>query len=152
MKVRDMFAFGADAMRGYPVRTGLMLLAMAIGVASVVVLTSLGEGARRYVSDQFSSLGSNLLIVLPGQARAQSENDPEREFAPRVVIPRSFPAIVDAPVVPAAEVGDKVTGNELVLGVVVNGEPRAYPINMLTGPQREIINDELGGRAIAATW
>lgn len=49
-------------------RTSLMLLAMAIGVASVVVLTSLGEGARRYVTGQFSSLGSNLLIVLPGRS------------------------------------------------------------------------------------
>jgi hypothetical protein len=34
----------------------------------------------------------------------------------------------------------------------VKGESRADPINMLTGPQREIINDRLGGRAIAATW
>jgi hypothetical protein len=35
---------------------------------------------------------------------------------------------------------------------VVEGKARAYPINMLTGPRREIINDELGGKAIAATW
>jgi hypothetical protein len=49
-------------------------------------------------------------------------------------------------------VKDEVTDNELVLGVVVNGEARAYPINMLTGPSREIINDTLGGTAIAATW
>ena len=41
---------------------------------------------------------------------------------------------------------------ELVLGVAVNGEARAYPINMLTGPSREIVNDTLGGRKIAATW
>jgi hypothetical protein len=45
-----------------------------------------------------------------------------------------------------------VRPNELVLGVVVEGKARAYPINMLTGPRREIINDELGGKAIAATW
>ncbi|MCF8174537.1 MAG: ABC transporter permease [Burkholderiaceae bacterium] len=41
---------------------------MAIGVAAVVVLTSLGDGARRYVVEQFSSLGSNLVIVLPGRS------------------------------------------------------------------------------------
>jgi len=45
-----------------------MLVAMAIGVASVVVLTSLGEGARRYITDEFASLGTNLLIVLPGRS------------------------------------------------------------------------------------
>ena len=63
-----------------------------------------------------------------------------------------FRPIVDAPVITTKQVTDQVTDNELVLGVVVNGEARAYPINMLTGPRREIINDRLGGRAIAATW
>ena len=57
-------------------------------------------------------------------------------------------AIVDAKFLKS----DEVVGNELVLGVVVNGKARAYPINMLTGPAREIINDQLGGAAIAATW
>jgi putative ABC transport system permease protein len=44
-----------------------MMLAMSIGVAAVVVLTALGEGARRYVVNQFASLGTNLVIVLPGR-------------------------------------------------------------------------------------
>jgi len=38
-----------------------------IGVVAVVSLTALGEGARRYVTDQFASLGSGLLIVMPGK-------------------------------------------------------------------------------------
>ncbi len=42
--------------------------------------------------------------------------------------------------------------NELVLSVSIEGQHRAYPINMLTGPRREIINDNLGGKSIAATW
>ncbi len=45
-----------------------MLLAMSIGVAAVVVLTAIGNGARHYVVDQFSSLGTNLVIVVPGRA------------------------------------------------------------------------------------
>ncbi len=36
---------------------------MAIGVAAVVLLTALGEGGRRYVTGEFSALGTNLLIV-----------------------------------------------------------------------------------------
>lgn len=44
-----------------------MLLAMSIGVAAVVVLTSLGESARGYVSDEFASLGTHLLMVSPGR-------------------------------------------------------------------------------------
>jgi len=68
MRNRDIGAFAWGALRGYPARTLLMLTAMAIGVAAVVILTALGEGARRYVADQFSSLGTNLIIVIPGRA------------------------------------------------------------------------------------
>ena len=45
------------------------MLAMAIGVAAVVVLTALGDGARRYVVNEFSSIGTNLVIVLPGRTQ-----------------------------------------------------------------------------------
>jgi putative ABC transport system permease protein len=40
---------------------------VAIGVASVILLTSLGEGARLFVMGEFASLGSNLAIVIPGK-------------------------------------------------------------------------------------
>src|SRR4029077_15662756 len=42
--------------------------------------------------------------------------------------------------------------DELVRGGDRGGEARAYPINMLSGPNREIFNDTLGGRPIAAPW
>ena len=67
MRLADIAQFATGSLRGSPTRTLLMMLAMSIGVASVVVLTALGEGARRYVVDQFSSLGTNLVIVLPGR-------------------------------------------------------------------------------------
>ncbi len=65
---QDIARFSFAALRGYPMRTLLMLLAMAIGVGSVVILTALGEGARRYVMDEFASLGTNLVIVFPGRS------------------------------------------------------------------------------------
>jgi putative ABC transport system permease protein len=67
MKLTDIAQFATGSLRGSPTRTLLMMLAMAIGVAAVVILTALGEGARRYVVDQFASLGTNLVIVLPGR-------------------------------------------------------------------------------------
>lgn len=68
MTPRDTFAFALRAAAGNRLRSALMMLAMAIGVASVVVLTALGDGARRYVVDEFAALGANLLIVLPGRS------------------------------------------------------------------------------------
>ncbi len=67
MRLIDILLFASSSLRGSRTRTLLMILAMSIGVASVVVLTGLGEGARRYVINQFSSLGTNLVIVLPGR-------------------------------------------------------------------------------------
>jgi putative ABC transport system permease protein len=67
VRLSDTLQFASGSLRGSPARTLLMMLAMAIGVAAVVVLTALGEGARRYVVDQFASLGTNLVIVLPGR-------------------------------------------------------------------------------------
>jgi putative ABC transport system permease protein len=63
----EQVQFAFAALRGHRLRSILTLMGMAIGVAAVVLLTALGEGARRYVVDQFASLGSNLLIVVPGK-------------------------------------------------------------------------------------
>lgn len=82
----------------------------------------------------------------------EEEASEERSFRPRTVIPRHIRPIVDAPVVAADKAGELVRDHDLVLGVAVNGEARAYPINLLCGPSREIVNDKLGGQAIAATW
>ncbi len=68
MRTLDLLHFATGALRGHRLRTALSLLGVAIGVASVILLTSLGEGARRYVVGEFSILGSNILIVVPGKA------------------------------------------------------------------------------------
>ena len=90
-------------------------------------------------------------------AQPTSQNRPGRnasadasEYAPRTVVRNPIRPIVDPRIVPASQAD--VFDGELVIGVEVNGQARAYPINQLTGPQREIINDELGGKVIAATW
>jgi putative ABC transport system permease protein len=64
----DTTRMSLQALLRYPLRTAMLLLAIAIGVAAVVALTAVGEGARRYVTGQFQSLGTQLLIVLPGKA------------------------------------------------------------------------------------
>jgi len=87
-----------------------------------------------------------LFSCLGGSAFAQ-----RGEFVPPAKSGSRKP-IADAPFLKASEVTDQVTDNELVLGVVIEGQTRAYPINMLTGPSREIINDTIGDTHLAATW
>lgn len=67
MKLLDTTRLAGQSMLRYPLRTAMLLLAIAIGVAAVVALTAVGEGARRYVSGEFADLGTNLLIVVPGR-------------------------------------------------------------------------------------
>jgi putative ABC transport system permease protein len=68
MKALDITRLSLQSLQRYPLRTSMLLVAISIGVAAVVLLTAVGEGARRYVTGQFASLGTHLLIVLPGRA------------------------------------------------------------------------------------
>ena len=74
MRGPDLIRFALGAATGSPLRAALLVLAMAIGVAAVVVLTALGDGARRYVMNEYAALGSNLVIVLPGRSQTGGFN------------------------------------------------------------------------------
>jgi putative ABC transport system permease protein len=67
----DLFRLAWGALRAHRVRTRLTYLALAIGVGSVLLLSGLGEGTRRWVENQFSSLGSNVLVALPGRTETR---------------------------------------------------------------------------------
>ncbi|HEY8231766.1 MAG: ABC transporter permease [Burkholderiales bacterium] len=69
MRALDLLGFSVRALRGHRLRTAMSLLGVAIGVAAVVTLTALGEGARRYVLGQFAAVGTNMVIVLPGKTQ-----------------------------------------------------------------------------------
>lgn len=67
MRLFDYGQFSWLVLARHKSRTLLLLLAVALGVSSVLILTSLGEGAKQFISKEFSSLGKQLLIVLPGK-------------------------------------------------------------------------------------
>ncbi len=54
------------ALRINRLRTGLTMLGMIIGVAAVVLLISIGQGAQSKINQSIATMGSNLFIVLPG--------------------------------------------------------------------------------------
>jgi hypothetical protein len=94
-------------------------------------------------------------VLLPKPALAQFQRPPitfdATDYDPQTAI-NPFDPIIAPPFVSAEEVKTRLSPNELVLGVEIDGLARAYPINMLTGPSREIFNDTLGENKIAATW
>ncbi len=93
-------------------------------------------------------------VLLPSdgfsQERSQPRSSDRPAYRPQQVLFRPIRPIVNPKIETAAETD--LADNELVIGAVINGQARAWPINQLTGPLREIINDELGGTPVAATW
>ncbi len=67
MSFRDLFGFALSAVLQNRRRSGLSLVGVVIGVVAVLSLTAIGEGALRYVTSQFASLGSSIVNVSPGK-------------------------------------------------------------------------------------
>lgn len=83
MLIRDTLIQAVKAVKTQPLRAALIVLAMSIGVASVNVLTALGDSARNYVVHEFESLGTHLLIVLPGRTETTGGHPPPFGETPR---------------------------------------------------------------------
>lgn len=66
MLARDNVSFALSAVQSQPMRSSLTALGIAVGIAAVVLLTSLGTGLQRFVLEQFTQFGTNLLQVTPG--------------------------------------------------------------------------------------
>ena len=83
MRLIDTLALWLGALRGHGSRSAMLLLAVAIGVLAVVLLTGLGEGARSFLLSEFSLLGRNTLIILPGRNETSGGMPPITGMAPR---------------------------------------------------------------------
>jgi putative ABC transport system permease protein len=65
--LRDLLALAWNAVRSHRLRSLLSMLGIAIGIAAVILLTSIGEGTRRYILGMFTQFGTNLLGIHPGK-------------------------------------------------------------------------------------
>ena len=65
----DLVRLAIGAIAGHRLRSILSMVGIAIGIAAVILLTSIGEGTRRYILAQFSQFGTNLIAIHPGKAK-----------------------------------------------------------------------------------
>lgn len=70
MKRMDLVRSAAGAIIAHPMRSALTSLGVVIGVAAVVIMTSIGLGAQQRVMGAISGLGSNLIIISPAASRS----------------------------------------------------------------------------------
>lgn len=66
MRIRDLLSLSFDSIQAQRTRAALTALGIAVGIASVVVLTSIGEGVRLFVLAEFGGFGTNVISVKPG--------------------------------------------------------------------------------------
>ena len=95
----------------------------------------------------FLSLRSETVTIADPTARVNGT----RDLKIITILGRDgIPAILDPIFASRAASIGQMGPLERVMGVSINGESRAYPLNMLS--RHEIVNDTVGGKAIAVTW
>ncbi len=66
MKFANNFEVALNGISANKMRSSLTMLGIIIGVAAVIIMISVGQGAGKRISDQISGMGSNLLMIYPG--------------------------------------------------------------------------------------
>ncbi len=69
MQFADTLALATRAVTAQRLRSFLTLLGIAVGIAAVILLTSIGEGIHRFVLGEFSQFGTNVINVMPGKTK-----------------------------------------------------------------------------------
>ncbi len=69
MKIKDLFEESYSALTSNKVRSSLTILGIIIGIGSVIAMVSIGQGAQGSIESRIQSIGSNLIIVMPGIQR-----------------------------------------------------------------------------------
>ena len=71
MTIADLLEESISAILSNKARSGLTILGIVIGIASVIAMVSIGEGTSNSIQTSIQSLGSNLMMVSPGAQRTQ---------------------------------------------------------------------------------
>lgn len=132
VRLADLFAFSAAALFSQRFRGIMILVAMGLGVAAVLVLTALGEGARGYVINEFSGIGKDILIIMPGRNETTGGMPPMGATARDITLEEAF--LLPRRIAALKEVAPVIVGNsEISYGdrsrsVITFGTTAMFPV------------------------
>ena len=127
-------------------RTLIVLAVIAVGIAFLTIPSVQQFGRRLFTSSEKITVPARSENLAP---RDSSESDVSLELVTLLGFD-AIPAILNPSFVSPVEAEQWMDPDEQVLGVSLNGESRAYSINMLS--RHEIVNDVVGGAPIAVRW
>ena len=106
MRIADAGSLALSALRENRLRSTLSVLSVAIGITAVILMTSIGEGVRRYVMNEFLQFGTDLFQINPGRTETAG-------------LPGVFGGTTRKLTVDDAQALERVPGVEIVLPVVM---------------------------------
>ncbi len=109
MNILESFKMATATLVANKMRSSLTMLGIVIGNASVIAMVGVGEGAKNLASEQFESLGPNVIFVVPGtqEERRTTFNLPKTlVWADAIAIKEQVPTI--------SEVAPQITANQLI--------------------------------------
>jgi putative ABC transport system permease protein len=110
MILEDVLRQSWLAVRGHRQRSTLTMMGIAIGIASVILLTSIGEGTRAYILSEFTQFGTNLVSINPGRTETTG-------------MPGSIGGTIHPLTLADAEAVGRVAGVETVVPVALGTAP-----------------------------
>jgi len=124
MILRDAIFLALRAITAHRLRSFLTLLGIAVGIAAVILLTSIGAGIHRFVLGEFSQFGTNVIGITPGRTEA-SGGPPGLPTSVRPLTLEDAQALARVPgvvgVVPAVSGNAEVSGNGRVRRTTIFG-------------------------------
>ncbi len=76
MRLPDATGMAWHALTAHRLRSFLTLLGVAVGIAAVILLTSIGEGLHRFVLAEFTQFGTNVIGITPGKTKTGGGTNP----------------------------------------------------------------------------
>ncbi|MCW8923490.1 MAG: ABC transporter permease [Gammaproteobacteria bacterium] len=140
MFIKDLFNLSFSAVRTRRLRSSLTALGIAVGIAAVVLLTSVGEGLHRFVMAEFSQFGTNLIGITPGKATTHGMSGAIMSNVRPLSLEdvgalRRLPQIIAA--VPVIQGNAAIEGNDLQRRSAIFGVghevPEVWQINVSAG-------------------
>ncbi|HWQ39076.1 MAG TPA: ABC transporter permease [Burkholderiales bacterium] len=155
MHPADLLKFTFGSLRSHRLRSFLTALGIAVGIAAVILLTSIGEGIHQFVLAEFSQFGTNVISVSPGKTRTHGASvgifgsDRPLTLADSVALKQVAHVIYSNP---ALQGNAEVSANARSRRVVVYGVGPEFPdtLNIRVASGRFLPHDDLeNARAFA---
>jgi putative ABC transport system permease protein len=131
MRFNDSILLAMRAITAHRLRSFLTLLGIAVGIAAVILLTSIGEGIHGYVLGEFSQFGTNVIAISPGKIKTSGPNPVGIPTSVRPLTLEDARALEHLPNVIAVTPGifgnSEVGGNGRVRRTMVRGAGAAMP-------------------------